>query len=478
MRRLVPGLCLALAAVATSCARPRPEAPGYTPAWQNVRERAAPPPGADAPDPGPLSLDDCVRIALENNRRVRIADRRILVARDRIDEAYAGLAPKLSASGRFEHRSNRYGFDFGEMAFAIDQRDTASFQAGVLVPIYDFGQTYNRIEGELRRGEAAVEQAEKARQDLVLDVARAYYRVLEARKIQAVVDESIQVLASQLAIARDFHRVGMTAKNDLLAVAVQYALRHLDRIQAVNNVHLAESTLARVMGLDVTRPPRIVDVADADPHGVSLDAAMRVAIARRPELIALRREVEGARADSRAAAAGWLPRIDAFGGYNYSADSLLVNPDWWSGGFTVQFPFFDGGATIARASQAARRVDEMIDLQEDRSNDILLEVKTAWLADRAALEKIPVGRLGILLGEESLRMMRDQYREGLATSAEVLAEEERLSQARVELARAYYNCRVARSVLVHAVGGTLPPPDANSGTPAIPSIDDLLNPTK
>jgi outer membrane protein TolC len=471
-------LPLLLAALAVGCAAPRPEAPSYRPAaLQEAPPDGAPADAARNPS-APLTLDDCVRITLENNRQVRIADRRILIAHDRVNESIAGLLPKLSAEGRYEHRSNRYGFNFGDMAITIDQRDTVSARVGVLVPVYDFEQTNNRIEGDRRREDAAGDMAEKTRQDLVLDVARSYYRVLEARKVRAVVEESLKAIGSQLAIAQDFLRVGMTARNDLLVVAVQYALRHLDRIQAESNVQLAEATLARVMGVDVSRPPAIADVADADPRALPLDAAMRLAVERRPDLRALRRQIEAARADYRATADAWLPRIDAFGGYNYSADKMLVNADWWSGGFTVQFPFLDGGATAARTAQAGRRIDETIDAHDDRVDDVLLDVKRAWLADRTAAEKIPVGRLGILLGEENLRMTRDQYREGLVTSAEVLQEEDRLSQARVELARALYSCRIARATLENAVGGALPPPVAGEAVPVMPSIDDLLRKAK
>ncbi len=464
MNGMRPFLLLGLTGLLAGCTAPRAGEPSYTPLVIRTSDSGTPA-VAEKPD-GPLALEDCIRIALENSRGLRIARRRVLIAKDRVTEAFAGRLPKVTGEGRYEHRSNRYGMNLGDYTVAIDQRDTASARLTMIVPIYDFEQTARRVDAAERRAEAEAGAAEKARQDLVLDVSRSYFRVLEARRIRTVVDDSLKALESQLRIAQDFLRVGMTARSDMLAVGVQVALRRLDRIQAESNVQLAEATLARVMGVDVDRPPAIADRETAVPWRGPFEAALRLAVERRPDLHALRHRIDAARADYRALANSWMPRIDAFGAYHYSADQILLHNDWLSAGVTVQFPLFDGGATEARRRQAGRLIDESVDVHDARVDDIVLDVKKAWLVARDASEALPVSRLGIALGEENLRMMRDRYAEGMATSADVLVEEERLSRARVGLSRAIYACQVAYATLENAVGGPLPGTDTGQAAPA------------
>jgi outer membrane protein TolC len=451
-----------LASAAAGCAAP--PAPPYRPAALEARPAGAGP--AAVPTAGPLTLDDCIRLALECNRRVRVADRRVLIARDRIDETFAAVMPKVVAEGRYEARSNRYGMDIGLFSIATDQRDTVTARVSAIVPVYDFGRTRHRLDQESSRADAAELSAERVRQDLVWAVSQAYYRVLEAKQIKAVVDESFNVVASQLKVAQDFYREGLTAKNDMLTVAVQLALRHQERIQAENNVQLAESALARLMGADPSRPPAVADVREGPPWRGAFETVLRLAAERRPDLLALRRQIDAARSDYAATSLDWAPRIDAFGAYNYANDRLLLNADWYSGGFTVQFPLFDGGALLARTAQAAKRVEEAIDLRDDRLDDLVLEVKQAWLAVREAAERIPVARAALELGAENLRISRDQYAQGLLTSADVLVEEERNSRVRSAYSQALYAYRVALAQLANASGGPLPPPEPEPGAPA------------
>ncbi len=87
----------------------------------------------------------------------------------------------------------------------------------------------------------------------------------------------------------------------------------------------------------------------------------------------------------------------------------------------------------------------------------MLQVKQAFLGVREAAERIPVARKSIEEAEENLRMVRDQYAQGLRTSAEVLIEEDRLARARSSYYGSLYDYHDAFARLTNAIGG--PPPE-------------------
>ncbi|MCC7315864.1 MAG: TolC family protein [Planctomycetes bacterium] len=502
MRRSVPFVSLAFAAI-TGCT-PLRDAPTYRPRALDrvnglVRHTPAvtTQPTAGHVQPLALSLDECIEMALRNNRRISIADRRVLIARDRVSEAIAMTLPQLSAEGRFTSRNNDSGIQRPEPSLrnrlrqsltqaaatslveqagltptgqflqqsgagqsfsgTFSQRDVWTGTISLLVPIYDFGRSEYIRQAQEGRVDTARYDARRERQDVAFAVSQTYYRVLEAEKIKGVVEESIRVVERQLEIARDFLSQGLVAANDVLAVEVQLAERRQQLSQAENNIQLAVATLNRQIGADVTQQTSIVDVLEVEPwHGRFTDALM-LAIETRPDLASLRRQIEVARDEYRATRAeGTAPRIFGFADYNWSSDEFLLNNEWLSGGVAMQIPIFDGGLTIARLQRQRKEIAESVDRFDEQVDNIVLDIKQSFLNVNEAAGRIPVARKAVELASENLRIVRDQYGEGLLTSADVLTEEDRLAQARSNYFQSLYDYHGSYARLAHAVGAEPP----------------------
>jgi outer membrane protein len=448
---------LLLALAVASCAAPREDEPEYVPPALGGPARDGEGVAA-VTTRGALDLAGCLRLARETNRRLDVGARRVLIAEDRVDETIAGVLPRLTAEGRFNARSNDVGVKReGSPSLSFQEREIGTASLSAIVPLYSFGRAGNAHTAASLGVEVAALELERARQDLALAVTDAYFRVLEAQKIAAVVEASIEVVARQLEIARDFVANDLVSRSDALAVEVQLAEREQERILARNNIALAQAALNRLIGRDVTRPTELVDVLEVErPARGRLEDALRVAIERRPDLEVARRRIAIAQAQYRRARADYFPIIYAFGSYNYTTDDFQLNDDWLAGGAAVEWPLFDGGQTYTRVQQREKEIDEAVDLRDERIDDALLEVYQAHLEQGAAAERLPVARKAIELAEENLRIIRDQYAQGLVTSADVLLEEDRLSRARSGYYRALYAYHQALARLENAVGASSP----------------------
>ncbi len=454
----VPGTGVLLCGLLWGCATPYSDDPAYLPSVlsREANRGTTPPVAPPALESHGLSLGDCVELALRHHRGIRIADRRILIAKDVVDEKLGLILPKLGGEARYEARNNDRGSTFGGNTFVTGERRLGTAKVSLLVPIYDFGGAWNERESAELEVDVAGFSATRTRQDLTLAVSQAYYRVLEALRIKSVVEESLKVVARQLEMARDFRAQGLVAASDVLTAEVQEAERRQDHIRASNNVELARSTLNRLMGKGVDEPLDLRDVLEAPPWRGSFEAALQMAVEKRPDLSALKKQVDIARAEYRATRAGFLPRIYGFADYNYSTDDFLLNQDWLVGGVAIQIPLFDGGSTLARLRQREKEIAEAVDSHDERVDDIVLELKQNFLLVREAAERLPVARKTIDLADENLRVVRDQYAEGLLTSADVLAEEDRLSRSKTNYFRSLYEYHGAFARLAHAAGGTPP----------------------
>jgi outer membrane protein TolC len=250
----------------------------------------------------------------------------------------------------------------------------------------------------------------------------------------------------------------LVAKNDVLVVEVQLAERRQQLIQAENNIQLAMATLDRLMDEAVTKELKLVDILEATPWKGTFESVFFLAIKSRPDLAALRRQIQIVEEQYRSTRANLMPRISGYVNASYADQDNLPNRDRRvaQGGVVADLSIFDGGLTYAQLARLSKEINEAVDSQSEGEKDILLDVKQAYLNLNDAAERIPVARKSIELAVENLRITRDQYAQGLLTSEDVLLQEERLAQARVSYYQALYAYHQSLAVLVNAIG-TNPP---------------------
>jgi len=103
--------------------------------------------GADAPPPSdanaPLTLDDVVRLAAAESRRLAEADRDVDAAAARVREARGRLFPSVSAQARYnwntDAQSNTVPIQGQTRSFVIQERQFGTANGTVSVPIDLFG---------------------------------------------------------------------------------------------------------------------------------------------------------------------------------------------------------------------------------------------------------------------------------------------------------------------------------------------------
>jgi outer membrane protein len=85
-------------------------------------------------------------------------------------------------------------------------------------------------------------------------------------------------------------------------------------------------------------------------------------------------------------------------------------------------------------------------------DSITLELKTALLDLETSEKNIPTTRQAVEQGEENLRVSEERYKAQVTTITEVLDAQTRLSQARVNYYRAFYDHNLAKARLLRAIG--------------------------
>ncbi|HEV3273192.1 MAG TPA: TolC family protein [Candidatus Methylacidiphilales bacterium] len=322
--------------------------------------------------------------------------------------------------------------------------------------ITDFGHTYDLTESARFRANAASDRVNVARAIIILEVDRTYFDVLRAQAVLQVAQETVKT--RQVAV----DQVSVLVKNQLKSTLdesfdqVALSQAKLLLIQAQSGVQEAEAALSTALGFQDAQHFTLAEVPLNLELPKSVDDLVQLGLNKRPELAALRHEVEAAQRFAQAQQAAEYPKVTALAAAGLSpvADDKLLNHNYYAAGVNVEIPLATGGNLDAKTEEA-RLVKRAADNDViDAQNTISRDVRVAWLNLGTDKERIGVTDELIKNAAESQRLAAARYRLGTSSIVEFTQAELNYTEAELEAANAKYDYQSARALLNFTTGGS------------------------
>jgi len=409
----------------------------------------------------PWTLERAVAAALEHSPDARLARARAAGADALVEQARAAWYPQVSVQGRYtgtdspmmafgailNQRAFNFGLDFNHPGRIDDLNATGT----VAYNIYSGGRAAAGLAAARGGARAAQEDLRAARDQLGLEVVKAWLNIRKAREAEAAVAAGVKAYTAAVSAARARFEAGGLIRSDLLSLEVQLAQTRADLAAARHGAALADRAFLFALGLDASAGA--VETAVDDPALAALAAPETGDFSRRPELIGLQERVRAAEAMVRAARGGRLPSVNAFA-------SAQTDRGWqtgrsgnsWMAGVSVDLAVFDGGQTAGRVHQAAAEFAQVQEMLRKAELGIALEVEQARLAHADAVERLAVTSDAVALAEESAALSRARFEQGALLTADLIGVEGRLIEARMRRAVAAADERLALAELRRALG--------------------------
>lgn len=411
-----------------------------------------------------LGLADAIERAHRASPSLRAFEADVRAAEAGIDVARAERQLDASVTASYSRRSSGFGLtlllpDGSSQVIFPDIVDWWQSRLGATYPLYAGGRLGALVDAASGDAEALRSARETAALDLDFEVTAAYLRLLTSRETDRVLARSVEAFEAHLVDAKNRERVGLAARNEVLAIEVERDRVELNRIRAVHAGDLAEADLSRLADLPAGERIEPADTLDAGQlPPLDVEALVGEALAKRPERGALeaRRDAASSRVEVERAAR--RPQLLATGGFDYSNPNIRVLPlratwnDSWDVGVGFSFSLFDGGQARASQARAAERVTALDERLVDLERRIRLDVVSRVLEARNAEAALPVSERAIASANENLRVTRDRYREGLDRSSDLLDAEVELERAELEHTETLVALRLALAGLDRAVG--------------------------
>jgi outer membrane protein len=416
--------------------------------------------GLQALNRGGYDLPALIDLALRTNPQTRRAWYAAQAANAQLGQSQAANYPKIAFDGDGGYL--KLPIQFPGQTLVV-RNEAFLPQIKVSYDLLDFGRTHAAERSAREQLIAANFAFNRAIQDVVFNVEKAYYILSAARASVSAAESNLKLARTSLGAVQDRHQMGLATHPQILLAKQVEAQAVYDLENAKSMVHDAESVLYEAIGVapDVSIAVKSVGRQNVPANlGDDVEKLIADAVKKRPDVAAQIAAVRAGNAAIATAESEYYPKAGVSGNYGQIIWSYTVN-----GGHTQNLnqPFYGALLTLrwnlftgfdryygVRRATAERNVarSELKSLELD-------VVATAWRAYydfRSAKKKYDASELLVAASQESYNSNLESHRHGLATITDLIGAERDLMAARYTLVQSKADLLVSSSALVHAVG--------------------------
>lgn len=320
-----------------------------------------------------------------------------------------------------------------------------------VMPLYTGGkipaaQAAARADQTLARAELAGERGSQQ-----LQLVQAYFGQQLAVRVLDVRTQVLAGMEQHLAQARVLEREGMATVAQRLQAEVARDKAQREQLRSANDLASAQQTLAALLraGAPVqTASPLFV----LSQLPASLQQLGDTARQSHPQVERLQALQDKARAGLAVEQAKLKPQIYLFGKYDFQReDALLTDPDW-AFGIGLRYNLVSPSMRPLQVRAARAQLEQASAGLEEARTRVGIGVSQAWHALDSARSQFLLLESAQAQAAENLRLQQLSWREGMATSLDVIDARLSLGAAQVERAQAAYQFTVALAQLLEVAG--------------------------
>jgi outer membrane protein TolC len=402
-------------------------------------------------------LNEAVELALRQNPRLGVALEDVEFSKGKTQLAESKFYPRLDTLSRFVSVTPNLGpgapgptgglFPNGPGPYSAWQSELQ-----LSWTLYDFGRRDSLWQQSRLLTQMAELRVHRLHSTIASEVTLTYLLALEAQAVGKIAQESTRRAEAILEDAKGRVAGGVALKEDVLRAEVQLSEARETAVRAEEASLSALARLNHAMGRDAQLPIRLADEPAVVKFTGNLTDCLRQAAESRPEIELARDRIAHAELGRKAIEGEYLPRLSLRSSLGY-VDGSDLRIGWQEGvGVHLDFPLYTGGSKNAEVRSADAAIRRAHAEAREIANEVSLEVTLALRAVVAAQKRIDLAHPAIEQSQETLRTIRNRYRNGTATPTDVVDAETTLTKSQLRYASARIGFLAALAKLAYAIG--------------------------
>ncbi len=405
------------------------------------------------------SLQKCVDYALENN---------IQIKQQALNNEYNQNLLNQAKSDRLPNFNGQIGnnYSFGRSLTyenTYENVNSTSVSGGVSTNLTLFNgfALKNTIAQRDLDLQASLQDLQKAKDDMILNIAASYLEILFAEELTKVAEANIEVTKQQINRTTQLVDAGSLARGALLEIEAQLAREELQLVNDQNRVQIAYLTLYQFLELPIAQSfkvevPKLPEIKANFSLLNSFDV-YKNALNVRPEIIASQLRVKSMEKQLEIAKGAALPDLsfganyynnynDNYQRHNQSTGEIevipfkdqLKNNKRYGFGFTLNIPVFNRFQVKNGISNAKLQLMDYQYRLQSTSNLLRKDIEQAYTNALAAFNRYNSSEKAVKSMEEAFRYTEEKFNVGMVNSVEYNQSKNNLTVAQSELLQARY----------------------------------------
>jgi outer membrane protein TolC len=290
--------------------------------------------------------------------------------------------------------------------------------------------------------------SDKQKTNIIIEISDLYDKLALLNAGDSVINRSQTVLNEQKRFVEGAIKNGLATPLD--RKKIEFALEKLNLKKVENDSQRLTLIyrLHQLTGIDVD------NLSVLQPHLQPILLLNDSSTVERVEIKSLNEAIEASRYKEKAEKSDYIPKLAAFGQYEFlKKDLTLLDPRWYVG-LRLQWNLFDGLTARNNAKKAV--LDRKIYETQKQAAEDLIDFGKARAKQQlqTAHQKISMVNAQLSLSAETFDFVSKQYKNGLTNMTELLNALNDLEKSRFDLQQAYYEQRRA-AIQLSDVNGTL-----------------------
>jgi outer membrane protein TolC len=397
-----------------------------------------------------LTVDECVRIALENKPSLKRAEQDVAIARLNRASTGALMLPSVNASNSFSETT------YGNSSSEASERYSGGLSLSQ--SLFNFGTKINTLKQSDNTYNTAKQQRRQAKARIILDVHTFYYQYLKNSELFDIAGKDLELSKKQLDLVQNQYNLGAVSKTDFLKASVRYGTAKSSFLSRELSKKNSEKSLRHSMGLLDSDVPIIIEQKmDLILSVPTFDEAYSLMLSNSPDLNILDNQIVGAQIAVKKAWSSSLPSVNMSIGMNASSADQITRTYFddnyiKSANITLSIPIFSG----FRNRNSIQISKLQLNQAETRLSGGTKSAKVSLYALINTLnnyqEIIPIQEEVLFSAEEDLKLAQQRYELGSASILELLDAQLALIQASSSLVRTKYDAAIQVASLDDLLG--------------------------
>lgn len=406
-----------------------------------------------------LPLSAAIEYSIKNNVQTLIANQQILESEGMRGISLSALLPNIAAS------SSQASITANLAAMGMPVQDLKGFpifvgpfnrfdaRLSAMQSLFDLS-AIRRFQASGKAVELSREQQQLAVQQVTAATIISYLAALEGEQSMAAARSNAQLAERLLELAVSQRDAGVATGVDVARAETRVAHQKVQLAQAQTMLDSTLLTLLRITGLPLSTNLRLVDQMRFNIENVpDAGRAIEQALADRIELKMAEQRAAIAATQRKAAIAGWLPTVHAFGDYGSSGlTPSETNLPTRSVGIQINLPIFDGGRVRSEIKVAGSRLQQAEIQRNDMRATVEKEVRLTLMTLQTRSEQVKAAIQAEALASRELELAQDRFSNGVGDNIEVLNAQTALENARQIQVASLTQFNIARVQLAVATG--------------------------